>query len=329
MPETTLITAAEGSVLPRVPVGDWVDTGFDWLKDNFDPLFEAVSDVTESAVEGLTEALLLPPPLLFAVLLALLGLAARSVAFAVGSLVGLLLVQSMDLWEEAMETLALLLVATVVAVLIAIPVGIAAAKNDRVSAAVRPVLDFMQTMPAFVYLVPAVTFFGIGLVPGIITTIIFALPPGVRLTELGIRQVDAETVEAGYAFGSSPAQILRGIELPLARPTIMAGVNQVIMLGLSMAVIAGLIGAGGLGSVVVTSISRLDVGLGFEAGLAVVILAIYLDRLTGAFGRTDQKSPLWRLRRRKTTTAPSNATVGHPAVADQPTEQLVTTSPRA
>ncbi|RZU31738.1 ABC transporter permease [Blastococcus saxobsidens] len=323
MHDTTLLTAAEDGALPRVPVGDWVDTGFDWLKDNFDPFFDALSDLTEATVDGVTAVLLAPPPVLLAVLLALLGLAVRSVAFGVGSLLGLFLIQGMDLWEEAMETLALLLVATVVAVVIAIPVGVAAAKSDRVSAAVRPVLDFMQTMPAFVYLVPAVTFFGIGLVPGIVTTIIFALPPGVRLTELGIRQVDTETVEAGHAFGSSPGQILRGIELPLARPTIMAGVNQVIMLGLSMAVIAGLIGAGGLGSIVVTSISRLDVGLGFEAGIAVVILAIYLDRLTGAFGRIERTSPLWRLRRRRSATTAANGVRG---TAPAPAPEAVTAS---
>jgi glycine betaine/proline transport system permease protein len=269
---------------PRVPVGDWIDTAFDWLTDHLAPVFDLVSSVTEGTVEALTDLLLVPSPVLLAVLLALLGLLVRSAPFAVGSLLGLLLVHSMQLWEPAMETLALLLTATVVSVVVAVPLGIAAAKNDRMSAALRPVLDFMQTMPAFVYLVPAVTFFGIGLVPGVVTTIIFALPPGVRLTELGIRQVDRETVEAGHAFGSSPWQILRGIELPLARRSIMAGVNQVIMLGLSMAVIAGLIGAGGLGGVVVTSISRLDIGLGFEAGISVVILAIYLDRLTASFG---------------------------------------------
>jgi glycine betaine/proline transport system permease protein len=292
MPDVLLLAADDGGLLPRVPLGDWIDSGFDWLTDNAEPVFDAVSAATENGVSGLSDLLLLLPPVVFAVLLAALGLAARSVVFAAGSLAGLLLIQSMRLWEPAMETLALLLFATLISVLIAVPLGIAAARHDRISSVVRPVLDFMQTMPAFVYLVPAVTFFGIGLVPGVVTTIIFALPPGVRLTELGIRQVDRETVEAGHAFGSAPGQILRGIELPLARPTIMAGVNQVIMLGLSMAVIAGLIGAGGLGSVVVTSISRLDIGLGFEAGLAVVILAIFLDRLTASFGETGRRSGL-------------------------------------
>jgi glycine betaine/proline transport system permease protein len=296
MPDDTLIAAAAVDGLPRVPVGEWIDTGFDWLTDNFEPVFDAISTATKAGVTALSDLLLLPPPILFVVVLAALALLVRSAKFAVGSLLGLLLIVSMGLWTRAMETLALVLVATVIAVLIAIPVGIAAAKNDRISAAVRPVLDFMQTMPAFVYLVPAVTFFGIGLVPGIVTTIIFALPPGVRLTELGIRQVDAETVEAGHAFGTPPGQILRGIELPLARPTIMAGVNQVIMLALSMAVIAGLIGAGGLGGTVVTSISRLDVGLGFEGGISVVILAIYLDRLTASLGERGNKSWIRRAR---------------------------------
>ncbi len=315
MAEPTAVLAAEESSLPRVPVGEWVDTAFDWLKDNFDPVFDAVATGTETAVEGVTDALLFLPPLLFAAILALLAVFVRSVVFAIGSLVGLLLIQSMELWEPAMQTLALVLVATLIAIVVAIPVGIAAAKSSRVSGLVRPVLDLMQTMPAFVYLIPAVTFFSIGLVPGVITTIIFALPPGVRLTELGIRQVDRETVEAGHAFGSSPWQILRGIELPLARPTIMAGVNQVIMLALSMAVIAGFIGAPGLGQIVVTSISRLNIGLGFEAGLSVVILAIFLDRLTASFGERPVEGGLRsRLMRRRTA-----RTVGAPVAAEDAT----------
>lgn len=285
MADPTTIIAEPLVDLPRIPVGDWAETGFDWIKDTLDPVFDAMSTGIEIAVDGIGDALIAIPPVVLAVVLALLGLALRSVTFAVGSLVAFLLVISMQLWPEAMETLALVGFAAVIAIVIAVPFGILAARNDRVSAVIKPVLDFMQTMPAFVYLVPAVIVFSIGLVPGVITTIIFSLPPGVRLTELGIRQVDTETVEAGHAFGSSQGQILRGIQLPLALPTIMAGINQLIMLALSMSVIAGLVGAGGLGQVVVTSISRINVGLGFEAGLAVVILAIYLDRLTASLGQ--------------------------------------------
>ena len=284
MAEPTAVLAAEDGVLPRLPLGEWVDAGFDWVTDVFGPALDAFSDGSENVVDGLESALLVVPPVLFAVLLAALAGVVRSVRFAVLSLLGLLLVISLRMWDFAMATLALILVATVVAAVIAVPVGIAAARSDRISAVVRPVLDFMQTMPAFVYLIPAVTFFGIGVVPGVVMTIIFALPPGVRLTELGIRQVDPELVEAGHAFGSPPGQILRRVQLPLALPTIMAGINQVIMLALSMAVIAGLIGAGGLGGVVTSAITTLNVGLGVEAGLSVVILAIYLDRLTAALG---------------------------------------------
>ena len=172
-----------------------------------------------------------------------------------------------------------------------LPLGIWAARDDRVSRVVRPVLDFMQTMPAFVYLIPTVVIFLTGPVPGIVATVIFALAPGVRFTELGIRQVDPEVVEAGHAFGSTPGRILRQIQLPLALPTIMAGVNQVIMLALSMVVIAGMVGADGLGSDVVAALQRVNVALGFEAGLSVVVLAMFLDRVTAALGT---RSPVSR-----------------------------------
>ncbi|MEJ5946729.1 ABC transporter permease subunit [Pseudokineococcus basanitobsidens] len=270
--------------LPRVPVGDAVEAAVDWVGDVAGPVLDGFATATSTVVEGFTSLLLLPPPVVLALLLGLLGVAVRSVRFGVLSAVALLLVVSMGLWVSAMELLALILIATVVATAVPVPVGILAARSDRTSAVVKPVLDFMQTMPAFTYLIPAVAFFSIGVVPGFVTTVIFALPPGVRLTELGIRQVDAEVVEAGTAFGGSPRQILRGIQLPLALPTIMAGINQVIMLALSMAVVAGFIGAPGLGSDVVRSIASLDLGLGFEAGLSVVVLAIYLDRLTASFG---------------------------------------------
>lgn len=272
------------SIIPTVPLGDWVADGVSYLTGNFRDFFRALSDLLRQPVEALVDLLLTPPAVVMILILAVLGLLLRSWQFAIGSAITLFLVAGMGMWVPAMQTLALVLIATIIAVLIAVPIGILAARNRAVSSLVRPVLDFMQTMPAFVYLIPTVILFGIGIVPGLISTIIFALPPGVRLTELGIRQVDAETVEAGQSFGATGGQVLRGIQLPLAVPTIMAGINQVIMLALSMAVIAGMAGTDGLGKQVVESISTINVGLGAEAGLSVVILAIYLDRLTGAIG---------------------------------------------
>src|SRR5699024_1443493 len=237
-----------------------------------------------SIVNGLSDALIAIPPLPAILLFAFIAWVIRSWKLAIGTAITFAAVLAMDEWVSMMQTMSMVLIATVCAVLIAVPVGIWAARSNTVSAVVRPVLDFMQTMPAFVYLIPAVTFFSIGVVPGMVATIIFALPPGVRMTELGIRQVDGETVEAGEAFGASSWQMLRGIQLPLAVPPIMAGVNQVIMLALSMGVIAGMIGAPGLGKEVVAAISSLDLALGVEAGLGVVILAVYLDRITAALG---------------------------------------------
>lgn len=181
-----------------------------------------------------------------------------------------------------MDSLALVLLASVLALALAVPLGIWAARSDRVSGLLRPVLDLMQTMPALVYLIPMVFIFRVGIVPGIVGTVIFAMVPGVRFTELGIRQVDREVVEAGHAFGATEGRILRDIQLPLALPTIMAGVNQVIMLALSMVVMAGLVGAGGLGGEVVSALTRVNISLGVEAGLSVVILAMFLDRVTSA-----------------------------------------------
>ncbi|MDP3969942.1 MAG: proline/glycine betaine ABC transporter permease [Nocardioides sp.] len=296
---TTYAQTADSGV-PRLPLGDWIDDGFDWLNDNFEAFFDALGSGIRSSVSGLTDLLVAPPALVLVALLALLAWAVGTWKIGLAAAVGLTLIIAMDQWDNAMATLSLVLVAAGAALVIGIPIGILAARSERVSRAVRPAMDLMQTMPAFVWLVPVVTLFGIGVAPGLVATVIFALPPAVRLTELGIRQVDAEVVEAGHAFGGTPRQILRGIQLPLAMPTVMAGVNQVIMLALSMAVIAGLVGGGGLGSEVVTSISRLNLGLGFEAGLSVVVLAIYLDRVTAALGRRrlGGKSKLRQLRDR-------------------------------
>jgi glycine betaine/proline transport system permease protein len=270
--------------MPRINVGSWFESAVTWLTDNLSWLFDAVGAAVDGAVSGLADALLWPPALALVAVLAAVSLWLRGWRFALFTLLGLALIDSMQQWQPAMETLALVLVASVIAVVVAVPVGIAAARSDALSRGLRPALDLMQTMPAFVYLIPAIFFFSIGPVPGVVATVVFALPPGVRLTELGIRGVDQEMVEAGEAFGSTPWRILTRVQLPLAMPTVMAGVNQVIMLALSMVVIAGMVGAGGLGNVVLNGIQRLEVATGFEGGLAVVILAIFLDRITSSLG---------------------------------------------
>ncbi|HEY1176496.1 MAG TPA: ABC transporter permease subunit, partial [Phytomonospora sp.] len=278
--------------MPELPLGSWVDGSVDWLQSRFSWLFDAISTGITGLYDGIDAVLSAPQPLLFAGILAVVAWWLRGLAAGALSFAGLALVDSVQLWDEAMATLSLVLVATLVTLVIAVPLGIWAARSKTVSAVLRPVLDFMQTMPAMVYLIPGIIFFGVGVVPGIIATIVFALPPGVRMTELGIRQVDAELVEAAEAFGTTPRDTLLRVQLPLAVPTIMAGVNQVIMLGLSMVVIAGMVGGGGLGGAVYKAIGNVDIGLGFEAGVSIVVLAMYLDRMTGALGR--QVSPLGR-----------------------------------
>ncbi|RKT31712.1 glycine betaine/proline transport system permease protein [Microbacterium sp. AG1240] len=272
----------------RIPVGSWVKDGVDWIRDNLDGLLDAIAWIVRLLVDTLTEVLVSTPIPVAIVVAALIGWLVRSWQLGVGTLVSFTLIVGMAQWTTAMQTLSLVLVATLIAVAISVPLGIWSARNARVRSILKPVLDFMQTMPAFVYLIPAITFFSIGVVPGLVSTVIFALPPGVRLTELGIRGVDSETVEAGHAFGAKPGQILRGIQLPLAMPTIMAGVNQVIMLALSMAVVAGIVGADGLGKEVVSAISTVNLAKGVEAGLSVVIIAVFLDRVTAALGNPSE-----------------------------------------
>ncbi|CUW27323.1 ABC transporter permease/substrate binding protein [Streptomyces reticuli] len=288
--------------MPRIPLGDWVDSGVDWLVDHLSWLFDAVKAVMEGMYDGIDAVLTAPEPLLMAGILAVVAWWLRGLLGGVLAFAGFALVDSLDLWDRAMSTLALVLVATVIALVISIPLGIWAARSKAVSAALRPVLDLLQTMPSMVLLIPAMLFFGLGTAAGVVATLIFALAPGVRMTELGIRQVDAELVEAAEAFGTTPRDILWRVQLPLALPTIMAGVNQVIMLGLSMVVIAGMVGTGGLGGAVNEAIGQLDIGYGFEAGVGIVVLAIYLDRVTGALG--TQLSPLGR---RAAAKAPTRA----------------------
>ncbi|MFF4480158.1 ABC transporter permease/substrate binding protein [Streptomyces sp. CY1] len=278
--------------MPRLQLGDWINSGVNWLRDNLSWLFDFISSVVQGMYDGLNTVLSGPEPLLFAGILALLAWWLRGLLPAVLAFLGFALIDSIELWGEAMNTLALVLVAGVITIVFAVPLGIWASRNRAVSAVIRPVLDFMQTMPAFVYLIPGIFFFGLGVVPGVVATVIFSMPPGVRMTELGIRQVDAELVEAADAFGTHPRRTLLRVQLPLALPTIMAGVNQVIMLALSMVVIAGMVGAEGLGSTVFQAISSVDVAMGFEGGIAVVILAMYLDRMTSALNQ--RVSPLAR-----------------------------------
>lgn len=279
---------------PRIPLGEWADDFITWFQSAFSWLLDFVSLVLQGMYTGLFAVL--SGPLFIVMLFVFAALAWLAVGvrrgwkLALFTFIGFYIIRALDQWDNAMSTLALVLVAVVIALVIALPLGVWAAKSRAVSRIVRPILDFMQSMPALAYLVPAIVIFSVGQVPGAIATIIFALPPGVRFTELAIRQVDGEVVEAAQAFGASPSHILFRVQLPLALQTIMAGINQVIMLALSMVVLAGMAGAEGLGGAVIESISRLDIALGVEAGLSVVILAIFLDRITASLGSKNRFS---------------------------------------
>lgn len=272
-----------------IPVDQWITVFVDFLMDHGQDLFDLISLALDSLTFGIEELLFLAPAELLIALFTAFSWWRGSLRFAIFTAASLVLIVGMDLWMETIETLALVIAATLISLAIGVPLGILAAAKDWAERLIRPVLDLMQTMPAFVYLIPSVMFFGLGKVPGVVATIVFAMPPAVRLTNLGIRQVPKELVEAGLAFGCSSWQLLTKVQLPAARPSIMAGINQTIMLALSMVVIASMIGAGGLGDTVLRGIQRLDVGLGFEGGIAVVILAIILDRLTQSFGKRDSK----------------------------------------
>jgi glycine betaine/proline transport system permease protein len=283
-----MLALLQTELVPKIPLAEWTESGVDWITETFDGAFDLLDSAIDLVIGTLEFVLLSPPALVMVVILGVIALLLAGWRVALFTVLGLLFVISLDLWEAAMQTLALVLAATVVALAIGIPIGIIAAKSAAVEGAIRPVLDVAQTMPAFVYLVPIVVLLGIGAGPALIATVIFA-----RLTMLGIQQVPKDTVEAAHAFGATPWQTLFKVELPLSLKTIMAGVNQVIMLSLSMVVIAGLAGAGGLGEPVVTGLSQLNVGISFVGGVGIVVIAIMLDRVTRAMTREDRKSP-WR-----------------------------------
>ncbi len=268
----------------RIPLRDWVTTAVEYLERELGPVFDGFSAFIYFLVDNLKEGMLFLPPIVLILIITGITWYMAGWKNSIIAFLGLLLSENIGLWEAFVETLALVLSAEIIVILVGLPLGIWAARSDRFNAILRPILDFMQTMPAFVYLIPAVMFFGLGLVPGVVATFVFALPPLIRLTNLGIRQVPVELVEAADAFGATEFQKLMRVQIPVAKPTILAGVNQSIMLGLSMVVIAAMIGAGGLGEDVLRGIQRLQVGQGFEAGLVVVILAIILDRITAGIG---------------------------------------------
>ncbi|WP_321373573.1 proline/glycine betaine ABC transporter permease [uncultured Draconibacterium sp.] len=281
-----------------IDLGKPIENGINVLEETFSGLWGAIDDVISWTVESLNDVFLAIP---FFVIIALVTFSAyyanagknafkkegvkKGASMAIFVVLGLLLIWAMGYWKEAIQTTTLVIVATVIALLLGIPLGIWAARSNTANAIIRPILDFMQTMPAFVYLIPAIFFFSVGNTPGVIATVIFSLPPAVRLTSLGIRNVPSDVIEAGHAFGSTDKQILFKIQLPLAKTTILAGVNQVILLALSMVVIASMVGAKGLGSIVYQGIQQNDIAKGFESGLGIVVLAIILDRITQAIAK--------------------------------------------
>lgn len=267
-----------------------IDDGFSWIVANYGDTLERVLMPLLKLLSAM-EALLqwLPWYVTIAAIAALTQFASRSPKATLGTIVMLFCIGLLGLWNDAMATIALMLAATVVAVVIGIPLGILMARSDRLRAMALPLLDIMQTLPIFVYLIPFVMLFGPGKIPAILATVFFAIPPVIRLTDLGIRQVDGEVVEAIVAFGATPAQKLMKVQVPLALPTIMAGINQTTMMALSMVVIASMIGAGGLGYQVLQGIQRLEVSRGLIAGIAIVFLAVIFDRIAQSFGRRAQK----------------------------------------
>jgi len=265
----------------KIPIGAWGKAFFGFLTDNFDTIFRAFSNGLNFILNGLVDLLLLVPPVLLALIIAIIAwLLQRSRPLAIGVFLGLIFIINQNLWKQTVQTLVLVVAAAAMAMAIGVPLGIWAAHKPKVYRVMLPVLDLMQTLPTFVYLIPVLTLFGLGNAPGLIVTIIFVIPTAVRLTHLGVVSVPKSIIEAGEAFGATKSQLLWKVELPSALPTIMAGLTQSIMLSLSMVVFAALIGAGGLGTEINRALGSRRIDLGLEAGLAIVVLAIVLDRMT-------------------------------------------------
>ncbi len=271
-----------------IPFDEWTNNGIDWLVENFRDVFLAAKAPIDIVLKAIESFLLFLNPYVVILFFVLLALQFSTKKLAVGTLFSFFVIGFIGAWEQSMITLALVITAVIFSVIIGLPLGIWSAKSDTVDKTLRPILDAMQTTPAFVYLIPIVMLFGIGNVPGVIVTIIFALPPLIRLTNLGIRQVPEDLIEASRSFGASSKQMLWKVQIPVAMPTIMAGINQTLMLALSMVVIASMIAVGGLGQMVLRGIGRLDIGLAAVGGLGIVLLAVILDRLTQAMGQKDK-----------------------------------------
>jgi glycine betaine/proline transport system substrate-binding protein len=276
--------------LEALPVAEFVETITQWLVTTFSGLFNFITTVGSTFMDLFSGVLSAIPPFAFILLIAIVAYFARNRTWGlpVFVLIGLGYILNQGLWPQLIDTVSLIVVASLVTIIIGVPIGILCAKSDTANSIVQPILDFMQTMPAFVYLIPAVAFFGIGMVPGIFASFIYAIAPTVRMTNLGIREIDQELIEAAESFGSTGRQKLFKVELPLAKNTIFAGINQTVMLTLSMVVIASMIGAPGLGENVLTALQRAQVGEGFVSGLAIVILAIIVDRLTQSFAEDSR-----------------------------------------
>ncbi|NQT57990.1 MAG: proline/glycine betaine ABC transporter permease [Bacteroidetes bacterium] len=270
--------------LLEIPLANWVDKIMSWLLKNLDGFFDAIGFIILQVVMGFEKFFLFIP---WFVLIPLVGLAGwkliKSWKMGIVFMAMLLIIGSFGYWELSMRTLSLVIASVFFSLLIGIPMGISMARSDRTESILKPILDAMQTMPSFVYLIPALMFFGMGKVPAMVATIIYAVPPVIRLTNVGIRTVDKEAVEASKAFGATPKQVLFDVQLPLAKPAIMVGINQTTMMALAMVVIGSMIGAKGLGMEVLLAINRIEVGQGFEAGISIVFLAIIIDRITFSF----------------------------------------------